>query len=96
MAVNEDEMRSLQISDDDEDAATANYKQYFRTINEDGKVFSECLIPDCKKRLAGKNKYNNERHLIRVHKMVNFATEKKIAPDAEVSLKNKISPAILG
>lgn len=95
MAANEDGMRSLQISDDDEDPVTANYKQYFRTINEDGKVFSECLIPDCKKRLAGNNKYNNERHLIRVHKMVNFATEKKIAPDAEVSLKIKMSPATI-
>lgn len=93
MAGIQDEMQSLEISDGVDDAISTNYKQYFRTVEVNGKVYSECQMPDCKKRLAGKNKYNNERHLIGVHKMVNFVTEKKIAPDAEVSLKIKMSPA---
>lgn len=42
-------------------------RKYFRTVRQNGKIYSECLIESCRRRLAGKLKCNLMRHLRLVH-----------------------------
>lgn len=44
-------------------------RKFFQCINVDGKLYSKCLIKDCKSRLAGDHRLNLERHLVKVHKL---------------------------
>lgn len=97
MAAIEDQVESLNISEEDVDAVNAlSYRGYFRIYEENGKAYSECLVENCpKKKLAGKQKYNLERHLGGVHKINTFKIEKKLPTNAEISLKIKMSPATI-
>lgn len=48
-------------------------RKYFRCYESDGKKFSECLVKDCNRHLAGNHRQNLERHLIAAHNMKNFS-----------------------
>lgn len=48
-------------------AIESNWQDHFEIITEDGKKFSKCLIEGCERRLAGKIKGNQIRHLRLVH-----------------------------
>lgn len=92
MASIQNQMEELNISDNDADAL--DFRAYFRFINENGKQYSECLLENCpKKKLAGKQKYNCERHLRTVHKFTNFNIKKTMSPQSDLVLKLKMSPA---
>lgn len=92
MANIESQMENLVMSDEEDDIVV-NYKSYFRECVEDGKIYSECVVDNCtRKKLAGKNRYNLERHLRTVHKMMNFTIVKEM-PNTEVVLKIKMNPA---
>lgn len=91
----EDQLESLNISDD-EAATLVDYRTYFRSYNENGKTYSECLVENCsKKKLTGKQKFNLERHLTAIHKIHNFRNEKKSVPHAAITIKIKMSPATI-
>lgn len=95
MASIHNQMETLNDSHDDA-ARAGDYRTYFRVVVENGKTFSECLVENCsKKRLAGKQKNNCERHLRLIHKMVNFMAQKTMTTDAEITLKIKMSPATI-
>lgn len=48
-------------------------RNYFQSIEIDGKLFSKCLVKDCNRQLAGKHRQNLERHLTAVHNMKSFS-----------------------
>lgn len=55
---------------------TSNARKYFKCSEENGKVYSKCLIKDCNRTLSGNLKSNLERHLVKVHgNNVNSSTE---------------------
>lgn len=47
-------------------------RKYFRTIAENGKIFSECLFEKCKQRMSGHHLGNLSQHLERRHNMTNL------------------------
>lgn len=47
-------------------------RKYFRTIADDGQIYSECLIEHCKRRLRGQHLGNLSQHLQRRHNMRNL------------------------
>lgn len=78
---------------DEDDGHVLSYRSHFHQIKEDENVYSMCQIEGCpKKKLAGKQKFNLERHLRTVHKMTQFTILKEL-PNAEVVLKIKMDPA---
>lgn len=95
MAGIQNQMERLNLSDDDA-ASALSYRSYFRFMEENGKTYSVCLVEHCpKKKLAGKQKSNCERHLRTVHKMANFIIDKTKSPSAVIWLKVKMSPATI-
>lgn len=70
-------------------------RTFFRSYVENGKTHSDCLVANCrKKKLVGKQKFNLERHLAKVHGM-NFVHHTPVLPNKQVPLKIKMDPAMV-
>lgn len=56
---------------EDEDDSTGDAHDYYRTVVEDdGQIYSECLIVDCDQRMAGKDRDDLMRHLCQAHDII--------------------------
>lgn len=91
---NELERMSLNSDMDADDESQLNFRTFFRTYTQDGKVCSQCLVERCSKILSGKSKANLERHLIAVHRM-KFSNDTPKLPKDEITLKIRMSPALV-
>lgn len=86
-------LSSVDNSDDESD--TLDCRTYFRSYKENEKYYSECLVENChKRRLAGKQKFNLERHLSTVHNM-KFVHHVPELPRKEITLKLQMDPALV-
>lgn len=61
---------------------SAKVRQHFRTIIEDDKLYSKCLLRGCKRRLAGNDLFNLQRHLNHGHN-VKVIIKSEMAPPKE-------------
>lgn len=59
----------LQIPFEEIPHEITNAYEFFETIVINGKTYSQCLVNDCKRRMAGKHKGNLLRHLRNAHNM---------------------------
>lgn len=86
-------IENLSSGDNSDDGSdTLDCRTYFRSYKENEKYYSDCLVENChKRRLAGKQKFNLERHLSTVHNM-KFVHHVPELPRNEITLKIKMDP----
>lgn len=98
MAAIVNQMEGLTLDEEshsDDEVDTMDCRTFFRSYKENKKFFSECLVANCrKKKLAGKQKFNLERHLTTMHNM-KFVNHVPELPKREITLKIKMDPAMV-
>lgn len=57
-------------------------RKYFKSVTENGKLFSKCLMDDCDCLIAGNHLYNLKRHIITKHN-INISTTAEKRNDSE-------------